>query len=104
MFIGVQGVEGKDNSLLIAGRPSMLLGIRLRVFQRNIDGPYKEKGKQKLAVSWVMVADLKMRNFRIRGSGDELSDVVTIANVHMHARTAKKELQQGGRAYKTFLG
>ena len=43
--IGIQGQEGQGNSLLIAGRPSMVLGVRLRVFQRKIDGWYREKRK-----------------------------------------------------------
>ena len=38
-----------------------------------------------------MVADFKMKYFRIRGSGDNVSDILTVANVHMHSRTAKKE-------------
>ena len=72
-FIGVRGDEGiKGNSLLIAGRPGVVLGVRLRVFHRRVDGPYREKSKRKIAVSRIIVADLKMRNFRIRGSGDVL--------------------------------
>ena len=51
-----------------------------------------------------MVADLKMKYFRLRGGGGELSDIVTIANVHMHSRTAKKECQDGATAYKHFSG
>ena len=49
-----------------------------------------------------MVAELKMRNFRIRGSGDVLSDILTVANVHVHSRTAKKECNEGASAYKAF--
>ena len=53
-------------------------------------------------MSRILVADLKMRNFRIRGSGDVLSDILTVANVHMHSRTAKKEVNRAAGAYKDF--
>ena len=49
-----------------------------------------------------MVADLKMRNFRIRGSGDSMSDILPVASVHMHSRTAKKDTNKGKKVYKTF--
>ena len=42
----------------------------------------------------VMVARLNMRYFRNRGSGDELSDVVAIANVDLHSRTAEKKCRK----------
>ena len=47
MLVGVRGDE-MGNSLLIAGRPGIVLGIRLRVFHRTIDGPYVEKRKKRL--------------------------------------------------------
>ena len=48
-----------------------------------------------------------MRFFRIRGGGGDGNeaedlDELKIANVHMHFRTAKRELQGGGMAYKRF--
>ena len=46
--MGVRGDEGQhSNSLLIAGRPGIVLGIRLKVFHKTMDGPYKEKKKGK---------------------------------------------------------
>ena len=53
-------------------------------------------------MSRIMVADVKMKYFRIRGRGDSMSDILTIANVHMSARTAKKDLKGAAVAYKSF--
>ena len=92
MFVGAKGDEGMNgNSLLIAGRPGIVLGVRLSVFHRTHDGTYREKHKEKVAVSRIMVMELKMRNFRIRGSGGVMSDIFPVANVHMHCRTAKRK-------------
>ena len=44
-----------------------------------------------------------MKNFRICGSGDILSDILPVANVHMHSRTAKKETKNPQQTYKRFL-
>ena len=55
-----------------------------------------------MAVSRIMVAELKMKNFRIRGGGDELSDILSVANVHMHCRTAKKETKDPKATAKRF--
>ena len=49
-----------------------------------------------------MVAELKMRNFRIRGSGDSVSDILPVDNVHMHSRTAKKETKNAKEVTKGF--
>ena len=39
--IGVRGTEGPtENSLLIAGKPGLVLGCRLKVFHRRVDGYY----------------------------------------------------------------
>ena len=46
MLVGVRGDEGPENSLLIAGRTGIVLGIRLRVFHRTNDAPYTEKGNK----------------------------------------------------------
>ena len=43
MLVGVSGDEGPQNSLLIAGRTGIVLGIRLRVFHRTNDAPYTDK-------------------------------------------------------------
>ena len=44
LLVGVKGEEGnKENSLLIAGNPSIVLGCRLRVFHRTVDGEYRVK-------------------------------------------------------------
>ena len=103
LFLGVKGDEGKTgNSLLIAGRPGIVLGCRLKVFHRTVDGPYREKKKDKWATSRIMVAELKMKNFRIRGSGGSVSDILPVANVHMHSRTAKKETKNGHEVTKGF--
>ena len=99
LFVGVKGEEGRKDSLLIAGRPGIVLGIRLKVFHKTIDGPYKGKKKEQVAESRIMVAELKMKNFRIRGSGE--SDILPVASVHMHSRTAKKDTKDGVRVYKT---
>ena len=103
LFVGVRGDEGHGrDSLLIAGRPGIVLGIRLKLFHKTEDGPYKESKKEKVAVSRIMVADFKMKNFRIRGSGEILSDILTVANVHMHCRTAKKETKDPQATTKRF--
>ena len=103
LFIRVRVDEGhKENSLLIAGKPGLVLGCRLRVFHRRVDGIYIEKKQRKVAFSRIMVAELKMKNFRIRESGDSLSDILTVANVHMHSRTAKKQLHKSTEASKRF--
>ena len=58
LFMGVKGDEGdKENSLLIAGKPGVVLGCRLRVFHKRVDGEYREKRKTKWAVSRIMVAE-----------------------------------------------
>ena len=103
LFVGIRGNEGPvGNSLLIAGRPGIVLGIRLKLFHKTEDGPYKKSKKGKVAVSRIMVADLKMKNFRIRGSGEILSDILTVANVHMHCRTAKKGTKDPQATTKRF--
>ena len=44
MFVGIRGDEGnRGDSLLIAGRPGIVLGIRLSVFHRTVDAVYKER-------------------------------------------------------------
>ena len=108
-FIGVRGTEPKT-SLMIAGRVSLVTGIRLLVLHRLFDGQYRAPGKKgkaaqvKGAVSRILIASLKMRYFRTRGGGDEAEglDEITIANVHMHFRTAKRDLTGGAKAYKQF--
>ena len=111
-FIGVRGPEEGD-SLMICGRESLVSGMRLLVFHRTRDGSYTVTNKRtkvkttKIAVSRIMVASAKMRFWRPRGSGEADSDPqdfdeVRLANVHLHCLTAKKELDGGGRAYKTF--
>ena len=52
-----------------------------------------------------MVAAMKMRFFKTRGSegnGQQASDEIRIANVHLNFRTAKRELKGGGEAYRHF--
>ena len=58
--------------------------------------------KDKWAISRIMVAELKMRNFRIRGSGASMTDILPVANVHMHSRTAKKETKNSHEVTKVF--
>ena len=101
-FIGVRGEGPMENSLLITGKPGIVLGCRLRVFHKHPDGSYREKGKDMWALSRIMVADFKMKNFRIRGSGDSLSDILPVANVHMNAMTAKKGTQNPKETTKRF--
>ena len=85
-FIGVRGDEGVDgNSLLIAARPGIVLGCRLMVFHKHFDGIFREKRTDKAAHSRIMVTEFKMKNFRIRGSGE--TDLLPVASVHMHATT-----------------
>ena len=43
LFIGFKGDEGTKDSLLIAGRPGVVLGIRIKVFHKTLDGLYTEK-------------------------------------------------------------
>ena len=43
-----------------------------------------------------------MRNFRISGSGDSISDILPVASVHMHACTAKKGTKAPKQVYKMF--
>ena len=52
-------------------------------------------------VSRIMIAALKMRNCRIRGDGHEVGEI-TIANVHLNFRTAKRDVENGSAAYKRF--
>ena len=54
-----------------------------------------------------MIVSLKMRHARIRGSGDHNADArdedeVRIANVHLHCRTAKRDMIGGGQAAKKW--
>ena len=49
-----------------------------------------------------MVADLKMKNFRIGGRGASVSDILTVASVHMHSRTAKKDTDAKKTVYDVF--
>ena len=108
-FIGVRGPEPMT-SLMIAGRVSLVTGIRILVFHRLFDGMYRVSGRKgkaaqvKAALSRILVASLKMRYFRTRGGEDEAEglDEITIANVHLHFRTAKRDLQQGATAFRRF--
>ena len=49
-----------------------------------------------------MVAEFKMKNFRISGAGHSKPDILPVANVHMHCRTAKKQTKAGADTYKRF--
>ena len=90
MFPAVKGTEGPTgNIVLSAGRPGIVLGVRPRVFHRTHDGTYRAKHKEKVAVSRIMVSELKMRTFRFRGCGNEPTDIFPVANVNMHCREAK---------------
>ena len=93
----------------------MVLAIRLNLYARSRDGTYtvEAKGdknaepKTKIASSRIMIATVKMKYFRLRGRGadgdeDEETDEITICNAHLHARTAKRDLNEGGRAYSLF--
>ena len=90
---------------------SLATGLRLLVYHRTYDGDYRTsgKGKKKLkaAVSRIMIVSLKMRHVRIRGSGDHNADArdedeLRIANVHLHCRTAKRDVLGGGKAAKKW--
>ena len=109
-FIGVRGPE-PNTSLMIAGRVSLVTGIRILVFHRLFDGMFRgvsgRKGKaaqDKAALSRILIASLKMRYFRTRGGGDEADslDEIKIANVHLYFRTAKRDVANGAAAYKRF--
>ena len=113
-FIGVAGFDAGDTTMIFA-RASLVKGIRLLVYHRTADGPYtvsKSKGRlktksTKMAVSRIMIASAKMRFWENRGSGedgfgDQDADEFRLANVHLHFRTAKRDLQGGGAAYKRF--
>ena len=112
-FMGVRGSE--PGSLAIFARTSVVCGIRLLVFHRTLDGTFtvanKKQGSRKVsrkyAMSRIMIASAKMRHFRIRGGGadgdeDEDIDEITICNVHLHPKTAKRDLSEGGRVYHSF--
>ena len=43
-----------------------------------------------------------MRFFRLHGSG-EMTDTLTLMNIHLHYMTAKKGVQDGARALKLFF-
>ena len=107
-FVGVRGQE-EGSSLMICGRQSLVVGIRLKLFRRRVDGTYRVGGKRgkakKVAVSKVMVATVKMRYFKIRGSGEDGSDCkdeITIVNVHLHCMTAKGDVSNGAHSKKLF--
>ena len=107
-FISFRGPE-PSASLMICARQSLVSGIRVLVFHRTLDGTYRlstgkaKNKKPKNAVSRILIASLKMRHARTRGGGEDASlDEVRIANVHMHFRTAKRDIQAGGAAYKRF--
>jgi hypothetical protein len=105
VFFGIHGNEPKDTSLFIGTRFSLVKGIREMMFERKLDGIYKDKGKVKKAVSKIMVGRLKMKYLRIHGGGGEETDELTIANVHLHSRTAKKAAKGPGgpaKALKDF--
>ena len=105
VFYGVRGYEGTGaDSLLIAGKTGIVRGLRLRLFHLRTDCPYREKEKDKVAKSRIMVADVKMKFFRIRGSGDTTSDILTVANAHMAARTATKRNQRSSNSVQVVLG
>ena len=105
-FIGVRGSEPRP-SLAICARQSVCPGIRLLVFHRTCDWPYKVKKRIKYAVSRIMIASVKMRYFKIRGGGEDEDDAegideINICNAHLHFRTAKKGLHKGSMAFKDF--
>ena len=95
-FLGVHGDEPKDNSLFIGARVSIFSGIREMLFERKFDGTFNVRRREKKAVSRIMVAILKMKYFRIHGGGGEDTDELTIANVHLHSITAKKQAKGPG--------
>ena len=107
-FVGVRGTE-PGSSLMICGRQSLVVGIRLNLFRRRVDGTYRASGRKgkstKIAVSKVMVATLKMRYFKICGSGEDGSDCkdeITIVNAHLHCMTAKGDVSNGSRSQKEW--
>ena len=112
-WIAVRGTEDGD-STMICGRASLVTGMRILVFHRSADGTYthtkQNKKKEKVtktAVSRIMIASAQMRFWKSRGSGEAPSadqgfEELRIANVHLHAKTAKKSLQSGGECYKRF--
>jgi len=68
-------------------------------------GRPEKKTSTKVAVSRIMIASIKMRHIRGRGgAGDDAEDLdeIRIANAHLHFRTAKRDLNKGGAAYKRF--
>jgi hypothetical protein len=101
MLLIVRGDE-IGNTLMVAARKGIVLGLRKLLFHRTRDGYYREKKKNKVAVSRILIVALKMANFRIRGSGDKVSDVLNVANVHMHSRTAKKDTKSPHEVTKRF--
>ena len=110
-FISIRGPESRA-TLMISARQSLVSGIRMLVFHRIKDGTYRVTGKSNKpaknssAVSRIMIASLKMRFARNRGGGDDEEDdsldQLRVANVHLHFRTAKKELRSGATAWKRF--
>ena len=91
-----------EKTLFIAARPSLANGIRKLLFERKIDGTWTDKKGDHKAVSRILVATLKMKYFRIHGDGEEESDELTMANVHLHSRTAKKGLKSSFLALQAF--
>ena len=65
-FMSVRGAEPSTSSLMISARQSLVLGIRVLVFHRILDGQYtlnkgKKKKETKRALSRILMASLKMR-------------------------------------------
>ena len=114
-FVGVRGLES-GSSLMICGRKSVVVGVRLKLFRRRVDGMYrvstrknhkKNTKTKKQAMTRIMVATLKMRYFKIRGSGEDgVRDFdpqeITVVNVHLHCMTAKGDVSGGSTSRKLF--
>ena len=84
---GDEGPGSEGKSLMIAARKSLCKEIRLRRWEKRFDAKYRARaGKHSKAYTRLMVADV-IWGKRMYGRWS-----TCIANVHLHHKTAKKDI------------
>ena len=84
----------EESTLLIAARKDNTTGLQLLHFECHEDFPYKEKGKDKIAKSRMMVARVQFK----QNIGHLGTDIV-VCGVHGHFRTMKMEKPAAWKAF-----
>ena len=113
-FMGARGSE-TFLGFMICVRERLVQGIRRLMYRRSFDGTYKvtPKGGKKEerepqieeAASKIMIdiAKIRLRGRGADGDEDEETDEIAVCHAHLPRRAAKRDLNEGGRAYSLFF-